>query len=478
MPVGETRRVKVALVSPPPPSPLAFVDYQNPTVGLAILAAVAEKNGFEVMVLDCPAQHMLYHHIKQEIARFKPDIVGITSVTPTFTSALKVAKTAKEAYPQTLVVLGGPHVTIANDQFILQNPEVDVVVKGEGEQTIVDLAHCVSGTMTLEEVKGITYRKNGQLLHTTKRPCLENLDTLPPPAYNYFPLNKYRIFGKLGLPMETGRGCTSECSFCLIPQIGGNNYRTKSPENIVDEMEYLRDHYHPDFLTLNDEVFTLDKKKVSAICSEIRQRKITIPWDCQTRADLVSKELLYKMKAANCQLVSFGVESGSQKILNAMKKSTTVEQNAAAIRWAKEAGLSVTVSLIIGYPGETKETLKQTIDFMKKTEPDDIYLFLATPYPNTELHETVVDLGWKMSQDWNDFEMQTVTFENKDFAFGRINNIREIFYNQLYSPSYILRQWLKGTIYSRIMVQNGLHQLLWRIKLPWLSANFKKLLHM
>ena len=184
------------------------------------------------------------------------------------------------------------------------------------------------------------------------------------------------------------------------------------------------------------------------------------------------------MRKANCQLVNFGVESGSQKILDAMKKGITVEQNEKAIKWAKEAGLSVTVSLIIGYPGETQETLKQTIDFMKKTEPDDIYLFLATPYPNTELHETVVDMGWKMSQDWNDYEMQTATFENKDFAFGRINNIREIFYNQLYSPSYILRQWFKGTIYSRIMVQNGLHQLLWRIKLPWLSANFKKLLHM
>ena len=478
MPVGETRNIKVALVSPPPPSPLAFVDYQNPTVGLAILAAVAERNGFEVMLLDCPALHLTYNHIKQEITRFKPDIVGVTSVTATFSSALKVAQTAKEAYPQTLVTFGGPHVTIADDQFILQHPEVDVLVKGEGEQAMVELAQCVYGSKHLEDVSGITYRKNGQLVRTPQRPCIENLDELPPPAYHYFPLSRYRIFGKLGLPMVTGRGCTSECTFCLIPQIGGNSYRIKSPTSIVDEMQWLIDHYHPDFLTFNDEVFTLNKKRVSAICSEIRQRKIMIPWDCQTRADLVSKQLLQKMKASNCQLVSFGVESGSQKILNAMKKGTTVEQNETAIKWAKETGLSVTVSLIIGYPGETKETLKQTIDFTKKTEPDDIYLFLATPYPNTGLRETVVNLGWKMSQDWNDFEMQTPTFENKDFAFGRINNIREIFYNQLYSPSYILRQWLKGTIYSRIMVQNGLHQLLWRMKLPWLSANFKKLLHM
>jgi anaerobic magnesium-protoporphyrin IX monomethyl ester cyclase len=478
MPVGETRKVKVVLVSPPPPSVLAFVDYQNPTVGLAILAAVAEKNGYEVRVLDCPALHMTYDQLKQKIAHFKPDIVGITAVTPTFSSALKVAKTAKEAYPPSLVVLGGPHVTIEDDQFILQHPEVDVVVKGEGEQTIVDLAHYVLGETNLDQIAGITFKKNGQIAHTPNRPCNENLDDLPPPAYHYFPLSKYRIFGKLGLPMVTGRGCPSQCNFCLVPHIGGNSYRTKTPKGIIDEMEYLRNHYHPDFISFNDEVFTYDQKRAAAICAEIRQRKITVPWDCQTRVDLISKELLYKMRAANCQLVCFGIESGSQKILNSMKKGTTVEQNAIAIRWAKEAGLSVNVSLIIGYPGETKETLKETIDFMKKTEPDDIFLFLATPYPNTELRETVLDMGWKMSQDWNDFEMQSATFENMALPFGKINNVREIFYNQLYSPAYILRQSLKHTIYSGIMVQNGLHQLLWRLKLPWLSANFKKLLHM
>ena len=478
MPVGETRRVKVALVSPPPPSPLAFVDYQSPTVGLAYLAAVLEKSGFEVAVLDCPALHMTYQNIQAQISRLKPDIVGVTSVTATYSSALKVAHLTKEAYAQALVVFGGPHVTIVDDQTIMEHPDVDVVVKGEGEQTMVDIAHCVADGKSLGEVVGITYRKNGQVVHTPDRPCIENLDELPPPAYHYFPLTKYRIFGKLGLPMVTSRGCASGCAFCLVPQIAGNCCRAKPPKNVADELEYLRDRYHPDFISFNDEVFTYDKKRVLELCSEIKRRNIKLPWDCQTRVDLVTPQLLGNMKAANCQLVSFGVESGSQQILNAMKKGTTVQQNEMAIKWAKEAGLSVTVSLIIGYPGETQETLKQTIDFMKKTEPDDIYLFLATPYPSTDLRDSVAGLGWRMSQDWNDYEMQTPTFKNMGLPFERINNIREIFYNQLYSPAYILRQSLKGTIYSRIMLQNGLHQLLWRMKLPWLSANFKKLLHM
>ena len=145
MPIAETRRLRVALISPPPASQWAFVDYQYPLIGLAYLAAVLEKEGHSVMVIDCPPQHLTYGHIDQELSRFQPDIVGITSVTATFNSALKVAQNTKQTCPKALVVLGGPHVTIADDQFLLQHPEVDVVVKGEGEQTIVELARYVAG---------------------------------------------------------------------------------------------------------------------------------------------------------------------------------------------------------------------------------------------------------------------------------------------------------------------------------------------
>jgi anaerobic magnesium-protoporphyrin IX monomethyl ester cyclase len=475
MPLGETRRLKVALISPPPASQWAFVDYQYPIIGLAYLAAVLEKNGHQIRVIDCPPQHLTCMHIQQELTRFQPDIVGITSVTATFTSALKVAQTAKQACPKAFVVLGGPHVTIADDAFLLENPEVDAVVKGEGEQTIVELARYVSGLMSLNAVAGITFRSNGHLVHTTNRSCIQNLDELPFPAYHYFPLIKYRIFKKIGVPILTSRGCTSNCSFCLVPHIAGNNFRARSPASVADEMESVKSSYNVDFVTFNDEIFTYNKQRVLDICAEIKRRKIKLPWDCQTRVDLVSSDLLHRMKEANCQLINFGVESGSQRILDAMKKGTTVQQNAAAIRMAKEAGLSVTVSLALGYPGETEETIMQTIDFIKKTEPDDLYLFLATPFPSTELRDAVGDLGWKMSQDWNSYEMQTASFKNIRMPFDTINKVREAFYNELYSPAYILRHALKGTIYSKIMVENGLHQLLWRIKLPWLSSNFKRL---
>jgi anaerobic magnesium-protoporphyrin IX monomethyl ester cyclase len=478
MHIAEKRRLKVALISPPPASQWAFVDYQYPIIGLAYLAAVLEKDGHQVMVIDCPPQHLTYKNIDQEIGRFQPDIVGITSVTATFKSALKVAQNTKQTCPQATVVLGGPHVTIGDDQFLLQHPEVDVVVKGEGEQTIVELSRYLSGQRVLNDISGIAFRNNGQVVRTANRPCIQNLDDLPYPAYHYFPLIKYRIFKKIGVPMLTSRGCGSGCSFCLVPHIAGNNFRARTPASVVNELEYIKSRYQVDFVTFNDEIFTYDKKRVLDICSGIKQLRINVPWDCQTRVDLVSKDLLHAMKEANCQLINFGVESANQNILNVMGKGTTVQQNATAIRMAKEAGLSVTVSLVLGYPGESDQTIHQTIDFIKRTEPDDLYLFLATPFPSTQLHDAVGDLGWKMSQDWDSYEMQTANFENPGVPFDRINKMREVFYNQLYSPAYILRQSAKGTIYSKIMVENALHQLLWRIKLPWLSSNFKRIVRL
>jgi anaerobic magnesium-protoporphyrin IX monomethyl ester cyclase len=476
--MGEEKELKIALVNPPPPSPEAFVHYQNPPVGLAYMAAVLEKNGYEVAVLDCPPFNMTHEGLKQEIHRLKPNIVGITSVTATFPSALLAARVAKETCPNAPVVLGGPHATFMDSQILSEHPDVDIIVRGEGEQTILDLLQNLFRSGNLQAVSGISFRKNGHIVRMPNRPFIQNLDQLPRPAYKYFQLKKYRIFGKLGLSIITSRGCPFQCTFCLVPRIAGKYFRSRSKKNVVDELEWLRDVYEPDVFTFHDETFTYEKKRVLEICEEMKNRNINLPWDCSTRVDQVSRELLAKMRDAGCQLVSFGAESGSQKILNAMKKGTTVEQNERAIKWAKEVDLSVAISVIIGYPGETKESLKQTLDFIQRTEPDDVYLYVATPYPSIELHDLVKDLGWKMSKEWSHYEMQTPVFENPLLPFEKIIKTRETFYNQLYSPSYILHQSLKGNFYNRIMTQNALHQLLWRIKLPWLSANFKKVLRL
>jgi len=469
--MAKRKSVKIALVNPPPPFG-AFVHYQNPLIGLAYMAAVLEKNGYEVTVVDCPPLRMTHEGLKQEIVRLKPDIVGITSVTVTFSSAVQAARVIKESYPRALIVLGGPHVTVMDKQTLNEQPETDIVVRGEGEQTMLELVDLMSKSnpKNLDEVAGITFRKNGQIIRTPNRPFIQNLDQLPYPAYKFFPLRKYRLFGKLILPIISSRGCPFRCTFCLAPRMAGKKFRARSPKNVVDELEWSRDTYEPNAFTFHDETFTHDKKRVFEICEEMKNRNISLPWDCSTRVDQVSKEILAKMRDANCQLVSFGVESGSQRILNAMRKGTTVEQNGRAIMWAKDVGLSVAISVIIGYPGETMDTLEQTLDFIRRTEPDDVYMSLASPYPGIALYDLLKDLGWKMCEEWRHCDMQTPAFENPYLPVD-LRETRRRFYNHFYSMSYFLRQSFKGTFYSQIMARAALNQLLWRIKLlRWVPA--------
>jgi radical SAM superfamily enzyme YgiQ (UPF0313 family) len=468
--------IKITLINPPI-NPEAFVDYQNPLIGLAYMAAVLEKNGHKVSVIDCPPFNTTNEGLMKEITHIKPDIIGITTVTATFPSIIETAHIIKKSYPNVPIILGGPHATIMDKQILEEHTKIDIVIRHEGEKTIVELAHCISnyGLKGLHKVTGITFKKDGQVVRTPDRPLIQDLDELPYPAYKYFPLNKYRIFGKIILPVLTSRGCPYTCTFCMVPQLFGQRIRVRSPKNVVDELEWLRDTYRAGAFTFNDENFTHDKKRVIKICEEIKRRKVGIPWNCQTRVDHVTKKLLAKMREANCQLISFGVESGCQKILNSVSKQTTIEQNEKAVGWAKEAGMSVAISLIFGYPGETEDTLMQTLNFIRKVEPDDVFLYLATPYPNIELRNHIKDLGWKTSKEWSNYEMQTPAFENPLLSFKQINKIRETFYNNLYSPAYILRQLMKGTLYNKIMAETALHQLLWRMKLPWISANFKKL---
>ena len=244
----------------------------------------------------------------------------------------------------------------------------------------------------------------------------------------------------------------------------GKAFRARSPKNIVDELEWLRDVHGADAFSFYDDTFTLDKKRALKICEEIKNREIGLPWDCQTRVSVVSEEILLKMREANCQQVFFGVESGCQKILDAVNKGTTVEQNEKAIRLAKDAGLFVSVSVIIGYPGETKEMLQETIDLIRKAEPDDVYICVATPYPGTELRRVVEEMGWEMSNDWGQYDTITPVFANPNLLAEEVRKLRTSFYNSFYSPKYVLRHLFKMNFYSRVMARTAMNHILWRIR--------------
>jgi anaerobic magnesium-protoporphyrin IX monomethyl ester cyclase len=349
------------------------------------------------------------------------------------------------------------------DREILgQESTVDIVVRGEGEQTFLELAQYAFDSKSLHRVDGITFRNNRRIVRTPNRPFIQNLDQLPYPTYKHFQLKKYRLFGKLFLPIITSRGCPFQCSFCTTSRMFGKEFRARSPKNIVDELELLRNVYGADAVTFYDDTLTLDRKRILEICEEIKNRKIAFPWDCQTRVDQVSKEVLVKMRETNCQQIFFGIESGCQKILDVVKKRTSIEQNEKAIKWAKDAGLFVAISIIIGYPGETMDMLKQTLDFIRKVEPDDVYLCVATPYPGTELRRLVEGMGLKMSTEWGLYDTITPVFENPLLSAEDIRKLRRNFYDSFYSPIYVLRHLFKRNFHSRIMARTALNHLLWR----------------
>jgi len=244
----------------------------------------------------------------------------------------------------------------------------------------------------------------------------------------------------------------------------GKTFRMRSIKNVVDEIEWLRDTHGADAFTFYDDAFTLDIERALKICEEIKKRKIGLPWDCQTRVDNVSKEVLAKMRRAGCEVVYFGVESGSQKILDAVGKKTTIQQNERAIRWAKDAGLFVIASLIIGYPSETADTLEQTLDLIRRLKPDDAYLCVATPYPGTELYRLVKEKGWRLSRDWSQYDTTKPVFENPSITKEKILEMRKKFVDDFYSPSYILRQIIKGNFYNRLVARIALNHIIWRVR--------------
>jgi anaerobic magnesium-protoporphyrin IX monomethyl ester cyclase len=447
-------------------------------LGIGYLAAVLENKGYVVEIIDCQVSKLNRSQLEDIFVQSQPDIVGVTSATLTYNPALEIVKIAKETLPNCLTVLGGPHVTVLDEQTLSKQPEVDIVVRGEGEQTMLELVDLAirSKLQNLPEVEGITFRKHGKVVRNKARSFIQNLDELPHPAYKHFELSKYSIVGKMYLPIITSRGCPFQCTFCLASRMCGKHFRTRSPKKVVDELEWLRDEHRADVFAFYDDTFTFDRKRAYEICEEMKNRGFDLPWDCRTRVDQISTEILSKMRDTNCQLIHFGVESGSQKMLNAMKKGTTVEQNEKAIKLTKKIGISVAISVVVGYPGETSDMLKQTFEFIRKTMPDYVYVCQAIPYPGTELYDNLRDLGWEVSTEWNQYDEQSQVFANPLLSPRKIDEMRGDFYDKFFSPTYFLRKSLKRNFYSQIMARTALNHLLWRIKLPrWISTNFKKM---
>jgi anaerobic magnesium-protoporphyrin IX monomethyl ester cyclase len=435
---GTAMRTQVTLVNPPYPAG----SHQHPAfipLGLGYLAAILERNNFKVKVIDCQAQKLTPEQFRTEIKKNQTQILGITSTTLTYKSALRIANIGKEVWPDCITAIGGSHVTFWDDKALDEAPFLDVIVRGEGEQTMLDLAEKVEAGRSFSEIAGITCRKNGKIVRNPDRPYLENLDSLPFPAHHLWHVENLRKYGTIPYPIMTSRGCVYWCNFCTAVRMFGRRYRMRSPKNVVDELEYLHKNFNAEQFTFYDDAFTVDQARTSEICDEIERRKLKIKWDCETRVDMVTKDLLLRMKKAGCIAVWFGVESGSQQVVNAMAKGFSLNQIRRAFRWAKEVGLMTVAGVILGFPGETKETAWETVRFVQELNPNDVGFYIATPYPGTPMYDDVKQNGWLRITDFDKYDTATPVFEIPTLSMQELVQIREQAFQKFYlSPAYLV----------------------------------------
>jgi anaerobic magnesium-protoporphyrin IX monomethyl ester cyclase len=421
----------VTLVNPPtPPKSMGHMPFA--LLGLGYLGAVLEKNNYKVDILDCQALKLSFEQAKEELKKRQPNIVGVTSTTLTYKSGLKIVQLAKEVNPNCITVMGGPHVTFWDDKALQECPQLDIVVRREGEYTLLEVVQRIEAGQSLQDTLGITYRSNGQIVKNADRPYIENLDELPFPARHLWPMELLRKYEDV-LYLTTSRGCVFWCNFCATVRMHGRKYRWRNPENVADELEFLNKTYGVTTFTFCDDAFTVDQARTEKLCKEILDRKLQIKWNCGTRVDMLTRDLLVKMKQAGCISVWFGVESGSQQVLDEMKKGITTEQTIKVLGWVREFGLKPVPNVILGFPTETKKSAWKTIHYAEKLSPNDMSFYnIATPFPGTPMYDQVVENGWLKVTDFDKYDTATPIFETPLLKMKQLKEIRQQAFNHFY----------------------------------------------
>jgi len=407
----------------------------SPPLGLAYLAGALSAAGVEVKILDLVVFPYSPAMLRTLVESFRPQMAGLTTVTMTFDNAMDVIKNIKDIDPKILTVMGGPHITFCARETLGYHPQLDVAVIGEGERTVLELCRAADNGGALENVNGIVYRRGTDIISSPVRKPIENLDELPPPARELLPLGRYRALN-MPISMTTSRGCPYKCIFCVGRKMVGARVRYRSPGKVVDELQYLRTlNFHQ--INIADDLFTANKNHCLAVCNEIIKRDLKLSWTSFARVDTVSAAVLDAMKAAGCTAVSFGIESANPQILKTIKKGITLDQVEAAVGMCKQAGITPYASFILGLPGETPATIKETMDFGEHLKDLGLAFgfHLLAPFPGTEVREHSDRYGIRiLSDDWSRYHANRAIVETPEVNHRVLDEIViawEDEYNQL-----------------------------------------------
>jgi len=353
-------------------------------LGLGYIAAVLEEK-HDVKVIAVGAEKLNDTTLRERISVANPEVVGITSDTLTFQRAIDIAEMVKQVNQDITVVIGGAHSNVL-PAYPLNYPCFDVSVYGEGERTAVELWDKLSRSASCENIEGIAFRGKDGIVVNPKRELIENLDDLPFPARHLFPMDRYDgSYYSIG----TSRGCPFACAFCSNNVVWSRRYRSRSSRSVISEIESMIRQYNTKRIYFREDLFTADKQRVVALCEEIKGRDLDINWMCESRVNTVDEETLTAMKEAGCELVWFGVESGSQRILDYLNKQITIMQIRTTYKLCRTVGIKAGASFIIGVPSETADDIQSTISLAGELKAEFAWFNIFTGYPTSPLYEHV-----------------------------------------------------------------------------------------
>jgi radical SAM superfamily enzyme YgiQ (UPF0313 family) len=381
-------------------------------------------------------------------------------MTTNIYTAARIAGIAKLADPEVLVVIGGPHASALPERTLMEFPVFDVAVFGEGEETMAQIAECVEGSNSFEGVLGLAFREKEHIKVGSPRPFIRDLDSLPLPARDLLHQKFYRGASTPGLDatlhngttLFTTRGCFQKCIFCAAHVTHGTQLRLRSADHVLAEVKECVNNFHHNHFTIEDDTFTLNRKRLEQLCEGFASLGVT--WDCDTRVDAVNREILAMMAECGCRKVALGVESGSERMMRVIKKGITLDQVREAFRWAHEAGLITTAFFMIGaHPSETPEEIEMSLRLMKELKTDLMALAIAVPHPGTELYSIMREKGYLFAEHWEKFNhlhslpcWRTEHFSPEELTTLQLRLYRKFFFR----PHFIWQTFKKALSWAGI----------------------------
>ncbi len=446
----------------PLPDPIERARGKYPPLGLAYLAAVLKQYNYDVLIYDADLEDSDYRGLISKLKKKQPEIIGITSTSFTFLQAKNTARIAKKILPESKIIVGGPHVSIYPKE-VLSNKEFDIAVLGEGEQTIIELIEKIEANQDLKDIKGIAYRKDKMVLQNEARPLIQNLDNLPFPARSLLKNEKYFYpFGKRNpfTTVITSRGCPYNCTFCLRASgiHFGKQYRTRSPLNVIKELEEIVNNYKIREIFFYDDVFTLNQARIQELCKAIIKHRIDISWNCRTRVDVITPKLLKIMKRAGCERIHYGVESGDPLILKKLRKHISISQIEKAFSWTKENEIESFAYIMLGAPGETPNSIRKTMQLLKKIKSDYVGFFITTLFPGTDLYNDALKKKRLKTDVWKEFTIgklkdQPLPFLEENFSRTELQKLLKRSYQEFYfRPSFIWQKFKSLTSFTQLRI--------------------------